>query len=90
MAQEDQWHLWITGTQVCSGPAWQVEDLALLQLWHRSQVHLGSDPWSGNSICHGVAKKGKKRVGNETNECVYSRNNKVLRLIHSVQKKRSL
>ena len=30
-----------------------------MQLWHRSQLCLGSDPWPGNSICRGVAKKEK-------------------------------
>ena len=29
------------------------------QLWRRSQLWLGSDPWPGNSISHGAAKKEK-------------------------------
>ena len=33
---------------------------ALLQLWHRSHLQLGSDPWPGNSICRGAVEKGKK------------------------------
>ena len=33
----------------------------LLQLWHRSQLWLSSDPWPGNSICHRGAKKGRKK-----------------------------
>ena len=37
-----------------------VKDLALLQLWLRLQQWLGSDPWPGNSICHGEAEKEKK------------------------------
>ena len=31
------------------GPAQWVKDLALLQLWCRSQLHLRFDPWSRNS-----------------------------------------
>ena len=38
-----------------------VRHLALLELWLGSQLQLGSDPWPGNSICHGVAKKGKRK-----------------------------
>ena len=34
-----------------------VKDLALLQLWHRLQLWLESDPWPGISICHEVIKK---------------------------------
>ena len=57
MAQCDQWRL---GTQVRSVVLW-VKDLVLLQLRLRSQLLLGSDSWPGNSICQGVAKKGKKK-----------------------------
>ena len=32
------------------------KDPALLLLWHRSQLCLGSDPWPGDSICHREAK----------------------------------
>ena len=39
----DPWHKW-------------VKDLALPQLWLRSQLWLGSDPWPGNSICCREAK----------------------------------
>ena len=40
-----------------------VKDLVLPQLWHRSQLWLGSDSWPANSIWHGVAKKrGKKKA----------------------------
>ena len=30
-----------------------VKDLALLQLWHKSQLQLRFDPWPKNSICCG-------------------------------------
>ena len=61
MAQFDQWHLWSTGTQVQS-PAQHsgLKDPGLLQLQHRLQLQLGSDPWPGNSICCRVAKKERK------------------------------
>ena len=59
MAQCDQWRL---GTQVRSVVLW-VKDLVLLQLRLRSQLLLGSYSWPGNSICQGVAKKGKKKGG---------------------------
>ena len=39
-----------------------IKDLALPQLWHRLQVQLRSDPWPGNSIFHGAAKKKKKKI----------------------------
>lgn len=42
------------------GPAEWVKDPALPQLSCRSQLRLGSDPGSGNSLCHGAARKGKK------------------------------
>ena len=38
-----------------------VKDLALWQLWHRSQLRLRSDQWPRNSICHRVAKKEKTK-----------------------------
>ena len=34
-----------------------LKDAALPWLQHKSRLHLGSDPWPGNSIWHGVAKK---------------------------------
>ena len=37
-----------------------LKDLKLLHLQHSSQLWLGSDPWRENSICCGVAKRGKK------------------------------
>ena len=36
------------------------QDLALPQLQLRSKL-FESDPWLGNSTCHGEAKKGKKK-----------------------------
>ena len=38
-----------------------VKNPALPQLWLRLKLRLRSDPWPGNSICHGVAKKRKKK-----------------------------
>jgi len=52
------WEPWDAGS--IPGPAQWGMALALLQLWLRSQLHFGSDPWPGNSICCGVAKKKKK------------------------------
>ena len=37
-----------------------LQDLALPQLWRRSQLWLRSDPWPGNPICRKVAKKAKQ------------------------------
>ena len=62
------------------GLAQWVKDLVLAQLWHRLQLWLGSDPWPGNFICHGAAKKDKKK-GNKyihINVCVY-----ILRCIYT-------
>lgn len=45
-------------------PAWhsRLKDPVLpMQLLRRLQFWLRSDSWSGNSVCCGVAKKGKKR-----------------------------
>ena len=58
-------------TMSIPGPAQWVRDPALPQLWHRSQLWLTSDPWPGNSICHGAAKKGKK-AGKQTVFCLIS------------------
>ena len=57
--QQDQWHLWNSG--MILGLAQWVKDLVLLQLRHRSQLQLGSDPWPRNTTCHKVAKKEKKK-----------------------------
>ena len=58
LGSEVSWEQWDTGS--IPGLAQWVKDLVLLQL--RSKLPLGSDPWSGNSICFGVAKKEKERV----------------------------
>ena len=50
----ESWH-----TGLIRSPKQWVMDLALPQLQQRSQLHLGSDPWPGNSICLGVAQKRK-------------------------------
>ena len=42
-----------------------IKALALLQLWHRLQLWLGSDPWSRNSICYRVARKEKEKEKGE-------------------------
>ena len=61
--------LWCNGIGAVSGasgrrfdpqPGAWVKHLALQQLWPRSQLQLESDPWPGNSMCHRLAKKGKK------------------------------
>ena len=41
--------------------AQRVKDLALLQLQHRLQLRLRSDPWLGDSICHAGSQKRKKK-----------------------------
>ena len=56
MAQWDQQRLCSSRTQV-PPPAQWIKDLALPPLWHGLQLWLGADPWPGNSMCHGVAKK---------------------------------
>ena len=38
-----------------------VKDMALPQLWHRSQLWLCSDCWPVNFMCHGATKNGKKK-----------------------------
>ena len=55
------WCLWSTEHKFNPQPqivGW-LKDPALLQLWHRSQMRLRSDPWLGNSIHHKAAKKEK-------------------------------
>ena len=39
-----------------------VKDLMLLQLWLRSQVQFGSDPWPGETICHREWQQRKKNI----------------------------
>ena len=50
------------------GQAQWVKDPALPQLQHASQLWLGSNPWLGNSICCGAAKKEKKKTKNQMGE----------------------
>ena len=52
-------HLGSAGTMVRSHLAQWVKNVALPQLWLRSQLWFGSDPWPRNSIW--VAKKGGKK-----------------------------
>ena len=52
---------WDTGS--IPEPAEWVKDLALPQLpRHRLQLWLGSDPWPGNSTCHRVVGKKRKKA----------------------------
>ena len=51
----------VLGCSFDPGLAQGVKDLALLQLGLRSQLQLRSDPWLGNSICHGLVKKERER-----------------------------
>ena len=59
------WHNGIGSVLSCqdtgSIPSTWLKDPALTQLWCRSQLRLGSDPWPGNSICCQVAKKKKEK-----------------------------
>ena len=53
------WECWDAG--LIPGLTQRVKDPALPLLRLRVQLWLGSDPWPGNSICHGTAKKEKKK-----------------------------
>ena len=56
IVQQDWQHLWSTRMKFRSLAQYSgLKYLALLQMWHRSQLWLGSDHWPGNSICQGVA-----------------------------------
>ena len=62
VAQRDQQHLCSTRMHVRSPDGHSgLKGLVLPQLRRRSQLQLGSDPWLGNSMCCGVAKKGEKK-----------------------------
>ena len=60
------WYNGITDPSAVSGcrfdplPNAVLKDLVWPQLWHRLQLQLGFDPWSGNHICHRAAEKEKK------------------------------
>ena len=51
-----QWDRWL-GCRFYPWPTQWVKDLALPQLWIRSQLWLQSDSWPGNAIGCGAAKK---------------------------------
>ena len=57
MAQQDQQRLCSTGMQVQSQARHSgLKDLVLPELWCKLQLQLESDPWPGNSICHGCSR----------------------------------
>lgn len=63
VVQQDGPHLGSAGTQVrIPSPAQCIKDSALPQLQLRSQLELRSDPWLRNSLSHGVAKNGEKKI----------------------------
>ena len=65
-----RWHNGISGISAAPGrrldpwPSWHsgLKDPALLQLWHRFQWWLRSDPWCGNTIGWRTAKRKKKEM----------------------------
>ena len=46
-------------------PAQWIKDPALLQLWHKSQLQLGFDPWPGNFHMPRIRLGKKKGKANE-------------------------
>ena len=67
------WECW--KKDLIPGLAQWVKDMALLQLWLRLQLQLGSDSWPRNSICHGVVKKIKKIKYITNKDLLYSTEN---------------
>ena len=68
MAQWDLRHLCSTRMHIRSPNRHSgLNDPALSQLQHRLQLQLGFDPWPGNSLCCGVAKKEKEKKNPEVN-----------------------
>ena len=66
MAQWNQQCLCSPRTQVKSPVRHsRLKDMMLPQLWHRSQLQVGFDSWSGNSIRYGVEKKKKEEEEEE-------------------------
>ena len=59
MGAAASWEPWDAG--FIPSPAQWIKDSALSQLRLRLQLQLRSDPWPGNSVCHGAAKKKKKK-----------------------------
>ena len=70
MALWDWWHLGSTGTQVQPWPAQWVNNLALPQLWLRSQLRLRYDPWPRNSISSRAAKMEEKKKSKKASDHV--------------------
>ena len=60
VVQQVSLECWDTGS--IPGLAQLVKDPTLPQLWQRSHLWLRSDPWLRNSVCHGAAKKRKKKI----------------------------
>lgn len=60
-----EFHVWLNRISEGSSARHSgLKDPGLVQLWHRLQLPLGSDPRPGNSICHGVGVGGQKRKNN--------------------------
>ena len=66
VSQQVGWRLCSAGTGSIPGLHSGLKDPALPQFLHRSQLHLESDPWPGNSIGHKAAKTEKKKKGSES------------------------